>query len=278
MDIVDAQVHVFHHHTESQMIACMDALGITGVVIDELWSFATDGTTLPCKIFPNGANRPLSPLAAGAALRLPDRFSLQQRVSRLDPELAALFAILSSTAGCRAVRIDGRTKAEQEALGDGGYDTVIRLARAHDLPVFLLIPGPETAKITRDISSKFSDVQFILDHCGRPESMGKWEDILTLSECPNLALKWCHPLHYFDAGPYPFVNVRVQLARAIGSFGARRIMWASDITVDRGGVSWADLLYTIREDAALSMSDKEWILGRTARTILKWVVSTPSRG
>jgi predicted TIM-barrel fold metal-dependent hydrolase len=275
MDIVDAQVHVFQKHTEAQTMAAMDALGIKGVVIDEVWSLGADETISPCQIFPNGATRPLTPLAQAAALKFPDRFSLLQRVSRDDPELAALFAVLSATPGCRAVRIDAREKTEQQALSGGGYNELLRLARRHELPVFLLMVGPGVADTARGIAVRFSDIQFILDHCGRPASLQQWDEILTLSECPNLAMKWCHPHHYFDAGPYPFAGLRVQLARAIGSFGARRIMWASDITVDRAGVPWADLLYTIRDDPSLDMSDKEWVLGRTARTLLKWNMPVP---
>jgi L-fuconolactonase len=275
MDIVDAQVHVFHKYTEAQTIAAMDALGIISVVIDELWSLEADGSITPCKSFPNGAKRALTPLSQAAALRYPDRFSLLQRLSRDDPDPAALFAVLSATPGCRAVRIDGREKAEQHALSDGGYDDLLRLSRRHALPVFILMVGPDVAEIARKISCRFSDIQFILDHCGRPASLGQWDEILSLGEYPNLAMKWCHPHHYFDAGPYPFTGLRVQLARAIESFGSHRMMWASDVTMDRGGVSWADLLYTVRDDPSLGMIEKEWVLGRTARTLLKWDVSDP---
>ena len=45
-------------------------------------------------------------------------------------------------------------------------------------------------------------------------------------------------------------------------------MWASDFSVIRG--TWAEMLFAVRDSRALSASDKEWVLGRTARTILKW--------
>jgi L-fuconolactonase len=275
VDIVDAQVHVFHKHTEAQAIAAMDALGINSVVIDEVWTFEADETITPCRKFPNGAKRALTPLSQAATLKFPNRFSLLQRVGRDDPDLATLLAVLSATPGCRAVRIDGRDRSEQQALSDGGYDDLLRLARRYGFPVFILMVGPDVAATTRTISRRFSDVQFILDHCGRPASPRQWEEILSLGECPNLAMKWCHPHHYFDAGPYPFAGLREQLARAMASFGVHRMMWASDITADRSGVPWSDLLYTIRDDPSLSMSEKAWVLGRTARTILKWDAFAP---
>jgi L-fuconolactonase len=276
MDIVDAQVHVFHKHTEAQTIAAMDALGINGVVIDEVWSVESDGAITPSKTFPNGAQRALTPLSQAAALKFPDRFSFLQRLGRDDPDLVAQFAILSTTPGCRAVRIDGREKVEQVALSDGGYDHLLRLARTHDLPVFILMVGAGTSEVARQICRRFPDVQFVLDHCGRPATLEQWDEHLALSACSNLALKWCHPHHYFKAGPYPFEGLRTQLARAIEAFGSDRIMWASDITMDRAGVCWADLLYCIREDSSLSESDREWVLGRTARKLLKWDSSTPN--
>ncbi|KRP98762.1 hypothetical protein AOQ72_16810 [Bradyrhizobium yuanmingense] len=273
MDIVDSQVHVFHKHTEQEALAAMDALGIAGVLIDELWAFGPNGTLPPETVLSNGAVRPLSPLAQAAAMKFPHRFSFLQRVSREDPDLPALFAMLAATPGCRAIRLNCLPRLEQIALAEGGFDELLKLARRYEFPVFVIIPGggPEAM---RKICRKFSDVQFILDHCGRTESSSQWDDVLTLSDCPNLAMKWSHPHHYFkDAGPYPFPGHRVQLGRAIESFGVNRLMWATDISADGGGVSWAELLFTIRDNPSLSLNDKEWLLGKTARTILKWDAS-----
>lgn len=48
-----------------------------------------------------------------------------------------------------------------------------------------------------------------------------------------------------------------------------RLLWASDKSV-MVGHTCSDLLHCVRDDPELSQDEREWILGRTARRILKW--------
>lgn len=272
MNVVDAQVHVFLTMQESEALAAMDALGIRSVVIDELWGFNDKGQGLPCTELPNGFARAVSPLAQAASLKHPERFSYLQRVSRHDPDLAALFAILGSSPGCRSVRIDVREPAENQAIPDGGYDELLKLAQKYDLPVSVL--GREIAAAIRGTAARFPDLRFVVDHCGFPRTAQQWDDVLTLGRCKNVWLKWSHAHRAFGAAEYPFAEFQPQLARAIDAFGIERVMWASDFTHnqkhDRSANTWAELLYCIRDSAALSQGDKEWLLGRTARSLFRW--------
>ena len=52
-------------------------------------------------------------------------------------------------------------------------------------------------------------------------------------------------------------------------------MWASDFTVTTDNHNYGESLFCIRCSDRLSDNDKEWILGRTARTILGWPKSEP---
>ena len=74
MDIVDAQLHLSLSPGADGIIAAMDALGIAGVVLDEVWGRNEKDHATPCVEFSDGAYRPLSPGAQVAALRYPDRF------------------------------------------------------------------------------------------------------------------------------------------------------------------------------------------------------------
>ena len=49
-------------------------------------------------------------------------------------------------------------------------------------------------------------------------------------------------------------------------------MWASDFSVNQRGESWADLLYGVKGDPGLSQTERELVLGRTARVWLDWPV------
>jgi len=87
---------------------------------------------------------------------------------------------------------------------------------------------------------------------------------------PNLALKWCHAPSQLSGEGYPFADVLPHLRAAIDAFSVQRIMWASDHTQSKTHHSWAEALYYLRDSTALSAEEKEWILGRSARTILNW--------
>ena len=85
-----------------------------------------------------------------------------------------------------------------------------------------------------------------------------------------MALKWAHPRPLFEVSGYPFVALRPVLRRALNSFGAERIMWASDFSANPTGESWAQLLYWHMDNPDLSASERDNLLGRTVRTWLNW--------
>jgi len=85
MDIVDSQVHVFFTLDLKETLAAMNAIGILTVVIDEYWGAGLSGELLPAASLRSGGQRPLSPLAQAAVLKIPDRFAILQRVERADP-------------------------------------------------------------------------------------------------------------------------------------------------------------------------------------------------
>lgn len=268
MDIVDAQVHVFYTLQLDETIAVMNALGIQSVVIDEFWAYTRTRKAIPNAELPGGVLRPVSPLAQAAVLQYPDRFSILQRVEREDPDLGALLSVLGSTPGCRSIRINTRDRAEREALSSGGYDDMLKLAQRHGLAVSIL--GNDTAAVVRAPLVRFPGVNFVLDHCGTPASPAQWGETLALGKLPNVWLKWSHGHHYFDPGPYPFLGLQAQLARALEAFGQERVIWASDFTHNRAGATWAELLFYLRESTQLSQGDKEWLFSRAARTLYRW--------
>ena len=214
MDIVDAQVHVFYTLPMNETLAVMNALGIQSVVIDEFWAYEpANKAAIPYSALPGGVKRPVSPLAQAATLLHPERFSYLQRVERKDPQLAELFAILGSSPGCRSIRVDVRAKAERAALAANDYDDVLRHAQRQDLVVSVL--ARETGTAMRGVLERFPEVRFVLDHCGSPQSMSEWDEVLALGRFRNCWLKWCHGHHFFDAGPYPYAGLQEQLARAL---------------------------------------------------------------
>jgi len=270
LDIVDAQVHVFITMDEREALAAMDALGIRGVMIDEVWSIhlkEVGEDVEPSVVLPNGRRRPDSPLAEAASLRRPDRFKYIQRVERTDPELTDVVSVLARSPGCRSLRVDIRVPEERVAFAEGGYDPLLRLARRYDLPLSIL--SRDTGAVTSATIARFPDVKFILDHCGGARSPKDWSEVLDLARFENVWMK-CSSAGKAFGGLHPYPEVLRELPRAIDAFGVERLMWATDFTQNQVGDSWADLLYYLLHSSLFSAGERERFFAGTAREIFKW--------
>ncbi len=287
MDIVDAQLHVGRGRIEPTVEA-MDALGIRSVLIDEFWGTwkpDSDPTHIdPGYALPNGAWRTASPTAELASIGNPDRFSYLVRIDRGDPELASVMQVAGSSPHVRAFRIQPVwTLQEADAFARGAYEPLMELAQDVGLPLCVFIPG--FVELLPPYLAKYPDLTLVVDHCGmgfpdippgRPEAEARrsrsieyLDEVLKLAEHPNVALKWSHAQDRFGIQEFPYEPLRPLLRRAIEAFGAERLLWASDKSVIRGH-SWSDLLFYLRDDPELSLEEKEWILGRSARRALSW--------
>lgn len=271
MDIVDAQVHANMLGTEVTL-AIMDALGIAAVLFDEFDGPAADGALLPGYRLSNGAFRTVGPNAEAAAIRHPERFAFLMRVDPTDPGIECWVETLSAAPGCKALRTLVFTPAEGRVFEQGGQDRLLKTARAHGLPMFVTCPGrvPHLAQYVQ----RFPDVQFVIDHCGAafdaPRGQASIDDAVAMASYPNVAYKWAHAASFLSTEPYPFADLEPKLRRAVDAFGPQRVMWASDYTMTRHRATWAETLFSISDAAWLSEDEKAWILGGTARSILKW--------
>ncbi len=271
MDIVDAQVHANAIGSETT-VAIMDAIGIRAVLIDEYLSMAEGFRPLPSYRMPNGVSRPIGPNAEAAALRYPDRFAFLMRVDAFDPGLEGWIETLSASPNFRALRTLVFSEAELAAFAQGGFDRLFTIANAHGLPMFVTCPKQFDHLAT--YACRFPDLKFVIDHCGAafdaPAGQASIDDAIRMAEYPNVALKWAHAPSFLSGEPYPFRDLEPKLARALDAFGRERVLWASDYTITRRRQSWAEALFYLRDSPALSEDDKEWILGRTVRTLLNW--------
>lgn len=271
MDVVDTQVHANLLGTDVTL-AIMDALGITGLLFDEYVGVDHNGALHPGYRLPNGTFRSIGPHAEAAALRHPDRFAFLMRVDPLDPGIDCWVETLSAAPGFKAMRTLVVTAAQKTAFIDGGYQRLLKVAQIHGVPVF--VGCPDLLPRLADYARRFPDVQFVIDHCGaatdKPPGEATIDDALTLARFDNVALKWAHAAPLLSQAPYPFSDLNVTLRRAVDAFGPHRVMWASDYTATRERANWGESLFCIRHSPSLSEDDKEWILGRTARSLLNW--------
>jgi predicted TIM-barrel fold metal-dependent hydrolase len=286
MDIVDAQVHLnrldadWEHleaaHKVDSAVATMDALGLTAVLIDEWAGFANPVTKrghLPGRFLPNGAMRGEHPFSEKAVELYPDRFAYVVRIDPLDPELESLMAGVRHRPGALCLRIVPIPEAgELELYERGGFNPFFEAAERYQVPIFCWFPGRSNS--LAPTLERFPALQLILDHCGLSRDEGNFahqlDQVCQMARFPNLALKWCHAPSQLSQQRYPFADVLPHLRRALDAFGPQRVMWASDHTQSKTHHSWAEALFYLRDSDQLSETEKEWILGRTARTILRW--------
>lgn len=283
-DIVDAQIHIGPGGI-AEALAQMNALGIKAALIDEYWFFR-GANNEPHHVLEGGVQRPVAPTAELAAQLHPDRFSYLLRVNVADPEYASVIRQMRDAPAARALRIDPGMSGElMQAFATGGYDHVLAAAAENGLPLFAFAPDNPAAFARA--ARTFPGLKLIVDHCGvfsnsmrssfaklpeldEPAQMALFDEVLALSEFPNVALKWGHSSGMFDKPVWPGEGLWPILRKTIDAFGAERVMWASDFSVNQRGETWADLLYGVLGDPDLTQGKREWVLGKTLRTWLDW--------
>ena len=275
MDIVDTQLHFNQIGSLDAGMAAMDALGVASVLFDDFaGAYTEQGHSLPGYLLPNGAYRHVCPEAEAAAVRYPDRFGVMRRIDYRDPDMAAIAMLMAEAPHVNVLRAVAWHPAETEALEKGDYHRVFQIAAEYDLPLVFLTQG--RTDLLKPYAEKFPELRLVIDHCGTPQKRGvtltDLDPVLELARYKNVTLKWSHAPFFFATTPYPFPNVVDVLKRALAAFGPERIMWGSDFTTTTVFASWAEKLFYIRDAADLSQEEKAWILGRTARTLLRWPV------
>ncbi len=284
MDIVDAQIHMGPGGI-AEVLAAMDALGISAALIDEYW--LRNFNHEPHHALPGGGYRPVFPTAELAAQLHPDRFAWLLRIHRMDPEYASIIRQVRDAPHGRALRIDpGLSQAEMREFGEGGYDHILSAAADCGLPVFVF--APDRPQAFARAAKAFPGLRIIVDHCGvfsnsmratlgggapplgAEQQTALFGEVLALAEFPNVALKWGHASAMFDTPAWPGEGLWPILRKAIDSFGAERVMWASDYSVNQRGESWAELLFSVRGNPGLSSQERDGVLGGTLRTWLDW--------
>ena len=267
-DIVDSQVHLFHKMNPDQCLFAMDSLGVKSLLIDEVWGFdVATSSAPPFQELANGVHRPLTDGARMASMQHPSRFKYLRRVDHRDPDLATIVRQCAEDPHCLALRAEIWAR-DVDDLSAGRYGPLFHEAARWGLPVFALTTG-RSAELGPYIA-EIGDCRFVLDHLGLVKTQEAWEGVLRLARHPNLSLKWCHANPAFPPGDYPYRGLQAELRRAVDAFGPERVMWASDVTMLRPEITWADSLFYVRECGLLSEEERAWVLGRCARRTLAW--------
>ena len=258
---VEARIRAHQTHetnTVERALMHMDELGVDAAIL-----------SLPMFYGYNPA------YAVAAAERHPGRFASSPRLDNRAADLAARMRDLRARPGVVGIRVVFLTDAEANELRMGGYDDLWGEAERQQLPVFVFCPSlfAEIAEVAR----QHPGLQLIVDHFGLPqpplmdadpEPFQALPQLLALAELPNVAVKFSGA-PTLSSEPFPFADLWPHLRRVVDAFGPERLIWASDYQRVKGH-TYAEALGFVRHTDELTDMEKEWILGKAARRVLRW--------
>jgi L-fuconolactonase len=134
-----------------------------------------------------------------------------------------------------------------------------------DMIVTVFGPWNELDRIRR-LAHRFPSVRFVIDHLGHPDiaNVETWLPVLQLAEQPMVHIK-VSDFPTLSRRTYPFADVFPFVQRVYESFGAARMMWASNFPQSLKVAPYADLMRLA--DLALpdlSAAERKRIMGGTA--------------
>ena len=279
--ITDAQVHLFDANTPSRrwptdgraepvtklpsfggehMLGAMKAIGIDrAVIVPPVWAGDHNLTALE------------------VANAYPDQFAVMGRIDPWADDTPARLESWLDHPGMLGIRVSSRwgihlglfeKMANDQDLG-WFWDACERL----EIPVMCLtrdgIAGLEP------IVSAHPRLRIIIDHLGMTEgstldlAFRHLDTLVALARSENVHMKVSMaPNHSHE--PYPFTDVQPILRRIYDAYGARRMLWAADMT-QLSKNTYAECLRLWQEGLPfLSASDRDLILGGAVAEVLPW--------
>jgi L-fuconolactonase len=206
----------------------------------------------------------------------PDRLAIMGRFDLWDPDRERIERWLDQP-GMLGIRMSYPRERGTEWLMDPDevrwfWDAAERL----NIPIMLFCMG---TKPVRAIAEAHPGLRLIIDHLGlrivgptsgpEVDPFEHLDDLLGLGEFPNVYGKFSS-LPSYSRTAYPFPDLAGPLEAVFDSFGARRLMWGSDVTRLRNA-TYAECVEHVRSGLDfLSDEDRDWVLGSTAASVLGW--------
>jgi predicted TIM-barrel fold metal-dependent hydrolase len=237
-----------------QMLVEMEATGVDrAVIVPPSWIGENNSTALE------------------AAAAHPGRFAVMGRFDPTGPDVGDRLEHWLDQPNMVGIRLTFQNEfvrwLEDDTL-DGFWKNCERLG----IPVMLLVPG--IAGKLRPVAERHPGQTLIIDHLAAntqqrgEDAFAGIDGLLGLGEFPNVRVK-VSSAPSFSHEPYPFKDIEPILRRIYDAFGARRLMWGSDIT--RLTSTYTECLDHFRKGLPfLSADDVEWIIGKTTAETMKW--------
>ena len=149
---------------------------------------------------------------------------------------------------------------------------LIRQAIAYGMAVQLMYRDQSLHGVMDGFFGMFDRGTFVIDHLGhldpsRDAYPGAWEAFLRLARHQTVRVKLSY--HYWLSGDeYPWRDLHRAQEQIVEFFGPSRVMWGSNHPMHLPNPSYAERLAAVQDELSfLSMSDRQWILYRTAASV-----------
>ncbi|XP_010540414.1 PREDICTED: uncharacterized protein LOC104814198 isoform X2 [Tarenaya hassleriana] len=122
-----------------------------------------------------------------------------------------------------------------------------------------------------ELCTEFPTTTVLLDHMGFCKAPRNDEESLTftrllnLSRFPQVYVKFS-ALFRLSRNGFPYQDLSPLLSRVVSRFGADRVMWGSDfpfVVAECGYKEAKEAVAIVGEQASLSSSEMDWVLGKT---------------
>jgi predicted TIM-barrel fold metal-dependent hydrolase len=253
----DPQDHQLKHpdgFRVEELIAEMDATGVDRAVI--------------CP--PRSMMETATEYALEAADRYPGRLAIMDHFDWTAPDARANFERVRSNSHMLGLRT--AVRAVMGSLHDETVRWIFAECERNAIPVTVLASGMPGKMAP--VLEQHPNLTLTFDHMGRlPDVKGDAAfaalgELLALAKYPNVGVK-VSSVPDGSAEPYPFRDLYGGVKRIYDAFGARRMLWGSDLS--GLSVTYRECLDHFRDGLDfLSADDKEWILGRSLATMYRW--------
>lgn len=273
MEIIDSHLHVWSDDTARypwQPVVGMPAHKLPGSVDLLLRLQAECGVSRAVIVQPGNYGYDHSYIL-DCCRRHPGRFAAVCLVDPQAPDAARQLERLVRVEGCAGLRLRPLfTPDDWRWFSAPGVNSLWQAAGDLGVPISVLAL-PSQMEALGEMIVRFPAVKVVVDHLGRqlaaesPDYPGA-KSLLQLADYGNAYVK-VSALSGASAQPYPYCDAVRLVNRVYQRFGAARLLWGTDFPYVQAKEGYQQALRQVDEYTFMSQEDKEWLLGRTVRTL-----------
>lgn len=250
------QAHLADPMTAERFLPLMDEAGIDRAVIAPPFMAGFDPT-----------------YALECAARYPDRLAVTSRWDLDDRSGPGRLPGWLDQKGMIGIRLGLYRDGLVRWSANGALDAFWTDAERYGIP--LMIFAPDGLDAIALAARRYPALRLVVDHLNLvgprpPDEEDRIAALAELARFPNVGVK-VSALPLYSQQPFPFDDLHGAIKTIHAAFGARRLMWGSDQTMQlaHGRATYRESVDLIRS-LGLPSTDVDWILGDTLREWFHW--------